>query len=153
MRVTIESQKTVADLLRRLRETYGSLTALRKHVADNPRDTMARVALHDWMEYSGDEPDKVISEVREVIIPDSAIDELTIQRLQLLLALKSLLGTAESTRALARTVHRDIKNVSKDVRALNELGLLRVEGVGKGRPNRITLPGNQIELHLVEASA
>ena len=153
MKVTIESRKTVSDLLGDLRERYQSLSALRKHVAKHPRDTMAKVALHDWTEYSDDKPDKVISEVREIIIPDAAIDELTVQRLQLLLALKSLLGAADSTRALARTVHRDIKNVSEDVRVLNELGLLRVEKAGKGRPNRITLTGNHIELHLVEADA
>lgn len=153
MKVTIESRRTVSELLAELKHKYGSLSSLREHVAQHPRDVMAKVALHDWHEYVEDDPEKTIREVREIIIPDSAIDQLTVQRLQLLLVLKSLLGIAESTRALARAVDRDIKNVSEDVRVLNELGLVHVERAGRGRANRITLPGDQIELHLVEANA
>lgn len=151
MKVTIRQRKTVGELLSQAREKYGSLQVLKKYVAERPDDVMAKVALHDWTEYQDENPGKVIHETREVIIPDSTIDKLTVQRLQLLLTLKRMAGAVPSTRALARTVHRDIKNVSEDVRVLRDLGLLDVETAGRGKPHRISLPGDQIDLRLVEA--
>ncbi len=153
MKVTIQRRKTAGELVQQALGKYGSLQALRKHVKEHPRDLMAKLALHDVLEYQSERPGKVIEETREVIIPDSAIDEITVQRLQLLLALRGLLGTLPSARALARAVHRDIKNVSEDIRILNELGLVDVEARGRGKASRISLAGDQIDLHLVGAEA
>jgi predicted transcriptional regulator len=67
--------------------------------------------------------------------------------------MKGLAGVVPSVRTLARAVKRDVKNVSGDVRALEELGLLEVEDRGRGKASRIRLPGDSIDLHLVEAEA
>lgn len=153
MKVTIKRQTTVGEVLEEARGKYGSSKALRQHVKNHPHDTMAKLALHDLNEYKDDDPSKVIRETREIIIPDSAIDQLTVQRLQLLLTIKGLMDTAPSVRALARAVHRDIKNVSEDIRALSELGLVQVQESGRGKAHRIFLPGDQIDLRLIGAEA
>jgi hypothetical protein len=153
MKVTIQRQTTAGELLQEARAKYGSMTALQKYVKDHPHDTMAKLALHDLKEYKDEDPNKVIRETREIIIPDSAIDQLTVQRLQLLLTIMGLVDSEPSVRALARAVHRDIKNVSEDIRALSELGLINVKSGGRGKAHRISLPGDHINLHLIEAEA
>lgn len=153
MRITIRRRTTVRELLDQIQRKYGSLDELRTHVRKRPQDVMARVALHDAEEYADEKPAKVIRETRAIVIPDSAIDQLTVQRLQLLLTLKGLAGAVPSLRTLAKAVKRDIKNVSEDIRVLSELGLVDVEESGHGKPNRISLPGDRIDLHLVEAEA
>lgn len=60
---------------------------------------------------------------------------------------------ADSKAVDARAVKRDIKNVSEDVRILSELGLIEVEVAGPGKPNRISLSGDQIDLHLIEQAS
>ncbi len=152
MKITTRKRKTVRQRRDEIQEKYGSLRKLQAHVRKNPRDTMAKVALHDLREYKDDRPAKVIHETQEIIIPDESIDRLTIQRLQVLLALKGL-GSAPSARALARAVNRDIKNVSEDIHALRELGLLNVASSGPGRPHKISLAGDEIDLHLVGPAA
>lgn len=153
MKITIRERRTVGEILDQVQRRYGTRAKLRAYVKAHPHDVMAKVALHDLEEYRTDDPGKVIQETREVIIPESAIDQLTIQRLHLLLTLRGLHGSVRSIRALARTLNRDIKNVSEDVRVLRELGLIHVEHTGRGRASRISLPGDQIDLHLVEAEA
>lgn len=153
MKVTVHRTVTVGRLLADIRTRFGSEAALRAHLRRRPRDFAAKVALHDLREYARENPRNVVRETRQVIIPDHAIDQLTVQRLQLLLALKGLAGVVPSLRTLARAVKRDVKNVSEDVRALQELGLLDVEARGRGKPSRIALPGDRIDLHLVESEA
>jgi predicted transcriptional regulator len=153
MRITVRQRTTVRELLDEIQRKYGSMDELRAYVRKHPQDTMAKVALHDAREYADEKPTKVLRETREIIIPDSAIDQLTVQRLQLLLTLKGLAGAVPSVRALAKVVKRDIKNVSEDIRMLSELGLVDVEEAGPGKPNRISLPGDRIDLHLVESEA
>ena len=149
MRITVESDTTVGEHLARIEERYGGAGKLRAYVKENPHDVAARVALHDLAEYRGERPDKRILETREIILPESDLGELTLRRLRLLLTL-STLGEAASVRSLAQALRRDVKNVSLDVNALRELGLLRVEEGGPGRASRVRLPGHRIDLHLVE---
>ena len=151
MRITVEEELAVADLLRRIASRYGTRRALEKRVRDRPRDHAARVALHDLDEYADARPDERVREVRHVVIPDDALDRLTLQRLRLLLQVKSMGGRVEGTRALARALRRDIKNVSEDVEALAELDLLHVHPGGRGRPSVIVFPAVKLDLHLVEA--
>jgi len=153
MRITVRQRTTVRDLLDRVQRKYGTFDELRAHVRKHPQDVMAKLALHDAQEYAQEKPTKVIRDTREIVIPDAAIDQLTVQRLQLLLALKGHAGAVPSMRRLARAVRRDIKNVSEDIRVLSELGLVDVEEAGRGKPNRISLPGDCIDLHLVESEA
>jgi predicted translin family RNA/ssDNA-binding protein len=151
MKITVRHRTTVRELLDQIQRKYGSLDELRVHVSKHPQDVMAKVALHDAQEYGAEKATKVIRETREIVIPDSAIDQLTVQRLQLLLTLKGLAGAVPSVRTLAKAVKRDIKNVSEDIRVLSELGLVDVEEAGRGKANRISLPGDRIDLHLVES--
>jgi hypothetical protein len=151
VKVTVRRSVTVGRLREEIAAQYGSERALRARVRRSPGDFAAKVALHDLREYATDDPAKVLHEERHVVIPDRALDQLTVQRLQLLLALKGLSGEAPGVRALARALGRDVKNVSEDVRALHGLGLLDVVAQGPGRPSRIALPGDSIDLHLVEA--
>jgi hypothetical protein len=151
LRVTIRRETTVGEMRAEMAEKYGSMEALRRHVKRHPKDFLAKVALHDAQEYRADPSSARIHQTRQIIIPDASIDLLTVQRLQLLLTVKGLGGTARSLRALAKAVARDVKNVSEDVRALEELGLLVVEDEGPGKPSHIRLAGQRIELHLVEA--
>lgn len=150
MRVTVHEERTVEELRQRVHERYGSRDDLRRHVEAHPEDLQARVALHDLAEYEDDPPDLRVRARRVVVIPDDRIDELTVRRLQLLLSLKRLGGRADSVRGLADAVSRDVNNVSRDVRALHDLGLLEVDRRGPGRAHPVSLPGQRIDLHLVE---
>lgn len=151
MRITIHGETRVESLLACIRTSYGSLSELRTRVTKHPDDVDARVALHDFLEYRGEDPQKTIRHMREIVIPDSAIDRLTVQRLELLLTLKRFSGPGPGVRTLARRVKRDVKNVSDDLRALEGFGLVKVARQGKGRPSLIELAGDRIDLHLVEA--
>lgn len=74
-----------------------------------------------------------------------------IRRVELIVRLKQMGGRVDGVRELARQLSRDKKNVSEDVDALRELGLLSVRPRGPGRAHRIELPGEQIDLHLLDA--
>lgn len=149
MRITIEDETTVRERLAQIRETYGSPARLRARVASRPNDLAARLALHDLTEYADNDPEERILETREVILRDHELGALTFRRLELLLALRTQ-GEAPSIRRLAEDLGRDVKNVSLDVQALHDLGLLRVDEAGPGKPSRVRLPGHRIDLHLVE---
>lgn len=151
MRITMKQEVTVRELLDQIGERYGQREKLEAYVRTHPRDLVAKAALHDLREYCGADPRKIIRETKEVIIPDHAIDQLTVQRLQLLLTLKSSAGRVPSVRSLARMLKRDIKNVSEDVEVLRRMGLVEVEEQGRGKPRRVALPAKSIDLHLVEA--
>lgn len=153
MRVTIERETTVGDLLDEIGEIYGSEEELRSYLREHPQDWDARIALHDYKEYADEPRDKRLEDSREIIIPDTALDELTFRRVKLMLELKQLDGEIEGIRSLSRTLERDVKNVSQDVRALREIGLLDVKEQGPGRPHIVSLPGKNIDLHLLEAEA
>lgn len=152
MRVTIERQLTVGELLDSIRARYGSREDLETHLEESPRDWDARVALHDLEEYQGEAPGKTIQDTREVVLPDAALDELTFRRIQLLIHLKQEGGQIDGVRKLARETSRDKKNVSQDIDALRTLGLVTVQPRGPGRAHRIELAGDRIDLHLLEAS-
>jgi hypothetical protein len=149
MRVTVRSRRTVGAILRAIEHSYGSEADLRRRVRAHPSDVAAKVALHDVRAYRGRPPSDVIEEARSLVLPDSAVDELTVQRIHLLLALQRLGGEAAGLRALARAAGRDVKNVSGDVEALRRFGMLEVLATGPGRPSRVRLPGESIELELV----
>lgn len=152
MKVSIHEERTVGEIREAIRERYGSVADLRAHVEDHPDDLQARIDLHDLREYRDAPPTRRVRQRRIVVVPDDRIDELTVRRLQLLLSLKRLGGRAESIRRLADAVGRDVKNVSRDVEALDELGLLAVDRQGPGRPHAVALPGQRVDLHLVEAA-
>lgn len=152
MRISIESETTVGDLLKRARARYGTLRELRAHVKENPDDVAARVALHDLVEYRRTDPRKRVTETRDIVLSGRRLNQLTMRRLEMLLALQGL-GEAASVRRLAQALCRDVKNVSADVAALRKLGLLKVEASGRGRPSRVRLPGQRVDLHLVEPDA
>lgn len=150
MRITIHEDRTVREIREGIEDRYGSVEELRAHVEEHPGDLQAQVALHDVQEYADAPPAQRVRARREVVIPDDRIDELTVRRLQLLLSLKRLGGRAESIRRLAEATGRDVKNVSGDVHALDDLGLVEVDRQGPGRPHAVSLPGDRIDLHLVE---
>lgn len=152
MKVTVRRSYRVGERRTEIRETYGPPDELRAHPEANPHDVAARVALHDLTEYADADPDLRIDAEQTVIIPDEALDRLTLQRLHLLLAIHAQGGAVASVRSLARLVDRDVKNVSQDVHALSSIGLLHTEPGGHGRPTRVHLPGDEIDLHLVEAA-
>jgi hypothetical protein len=151
MRVSIHQRRSAKELLQSVNDKYGSIRALQNHVQEHPEDLSAKLALHDVKEYRKTDSSSVIDETREIIIPDGQVDKLTAQRLHLLLALNAMSGSTPSARALARALERDIKNVSQDIRALESLGLLNVTKATRGKPCKISLPGDRIDLHLVEA--
>lgn len=151
MRITIERERAVGDLLEGIRERYGAEEELEDYLEEHPRDWDARVALHDLREYRESDPSRTIEDTREIVLPESALDEITFRRVELLVRLKQMGGHVEGIRKLAREVSRDKKNVSEDVDALRELGLLSVRPRGPGRAHRIELPGHRIDLHLLEA--
>lgn len=153
MKVTVRRKVRVGDLLAEASRKYGSIAQLRARIKRRPDDFAAKVALHDLQAYRQEPPDALVTETRSLIVPDEAIDQLTAQRLELLLRLKGLGGAAASVRALAKAVRRDVKNVSLDVQELSRLGLVEVAPQGHGRPSRIALAGTSIELHLVEGEA
>jgi hypothetical protein len=150
MQITVERERTVGDLLASIRDRYGSKADLEAYLEENPRDGDARVALHDLRAYEDRDPDERIEDTREIVLLPSALGEGTVRRLQLLLSVKRLGGQVDGLRGLARRVERDGKNVSEDVDALGELGLLTVTPRGPGRAHRIELPGHRIDLHLLE---
>lgn len=151
MRITLEEETTVQDILDRIAARYGNLQALERHVKAHPDDLAARMALHDQKEYRERPRDEKVREVRDVVIPDRALDALTVRRLYVLLALRAKGGRVEGLRELARALGRDVKNVSEDLAALEELGLVRVETQGAGRSTVISFPAVRMDLHLVEA--
>lgn len=151
MRVTIEREIDVGDLLEEIHERYGTREELQAFVEENPKDWDARVALHDLQAYADEDPGKRLEDTREILLPEEALDELTFRRLEMLVRLKQHGGSVEGVRALARALDRDKKNVSQDVDALRELGLVTVTPRGPGRAHRIALPGHRIDLHLLEA--
>ncbi len=153
MRVTIQRDTTTGELVQEIQGRYGSKAELARYVDEHPDDWDAKVALHDLEEYTDEPQDKRLEDTREVIVPDSAIDELTFRRLTLLLQLKRFDGKMEGIRSLSRALDRDVKNVSQDVKALHEIGLLKVQEQGVGRPHIVSLPGNRIGLHILEAEA
>ena len=153
MKVTIRSKSTAGEIVARILRTYGSRERLRAQLRSHPQDVAARVALHNLGEYQREPPGKRVEETREVIIPDARLGVLTGARLQLLIRLRMEHGEIEGVRRLAALLDRDPKNVSEDVEALRELGLLDVEAAGRGRPSRIRLPGEDVTLHLVESGA
>lgn len=109
------------------------------------------MAIHDWKEYSQRDPSETIRETREIVLQDDAIDQLTLRRLRLLLHLGSKAEPA-SIRDLARSLGRDVKNVSEDVAALATLGFVESRGGGRGRASAVRMPADRIDLHLVEPS-
>lgn len=151
MRITIDRERTVEEILDSIHARYGSRQQLEAHVDEHPQDWEARVALHDLEEYGDADPTMGIQDVREVVLPDAALDELTFRRVQLLVRLKQAGGEVEGVRKLARALDRDKKNVSQDLEALRELGLVSVHPRGPGRAHRIELAGERIDLHLLEA--
>lgn len=153
MRITIERELTIGELLQDIQERYGSQQDLEAHLEKHPRDWDAKVALHDLREYGDADPAKRVEDTREIVLPDDSLDDLTAKRLGLLLAVKRAGGTVEGVRHLARSVERDVKNVSDDVHALRSIGLLEVREQGPGRPHLISLPGKRIDLHLLEAGS
>lgn len=153
MRITIERDLTVKELLDDIQARYGSRAEIEDHLDDNPRDWDAKVALHDLQEYQDTDPSTRIEDTREIVLPDRSLDELTSKRLSLLLTVKQAGGEVEGLRNLSRRVDRDVKNVSDDVTALRGIGLLEVRKQGPGLPHLISLPGQRIDLHLVEAGA
>ncbi|MCA1812598.1 MAG: hypothetical protein LC624_01450, partial [Halobacteriales archaeon] len=102
MKVTVRSRRTVGSILGTIRASYGSEAALRRRVRAEPRDFAAKVALHDLREYRGRNESDVLEEARYLVLPDAAVDELTVQRIHLLFAVKRLGGEARGVRALAR---------------------------------------------------
>lgn len=150
MNVTIKRRTTIGAHLAEIRAAYGPKAALRRHLKLHPNDFLAKVALHDVEEYRDQDPDEAIDQTHTIVIPDQELDQLTMQRIGLLLALKGMGGSAPSVRALSRTVERDIKNVSEDVRLLGEFGLVEVEEAGRGRARRVSLAGDEMWLGLVE---
>lgn len=153
MRVSIQREIQIGDLLEEIEERFGGERQLENHLEENPRDWDARVALHDLREYRDEDPGKRIKDTRELVLQDSALDRLTFRRLELLVEIKQQGGTVDGIRRLARLLERDKKNVSADVEALREVGLLSVRRRGPGRAHEVRLPGEQIDLHLVEAGS
>lgn len=153
MRITVEREVTVEELLDDIRERYGSSEDIEQLLEEDPRDWDAKVALHDIEHYADERPDKRIEETREIVLPEASLDELTSRRLELLLAVKRADGEVEGIRELSRLVDRDVKNVSSDVEALRTLGLLEVREQGAGRAHLVSLPGHRIDLHLLEAGS
>lgn len=151
MRITIQREQSVGQMLDGIRERYGSIEQLETYLEQNPQDWGAKVALHDLRAYGDEEPTKRIEDTREIVLPESALDEITFRRVQLLVRLKQLGSSIDGVRKLARELSRDKKNVSEDIDALRELGLLTVQPRGPGRAHRIQLPGEKIGLHLLEA--
>lgn len=153
MRITVEREVTVQELLEDIRERYGSAEDIEQLLEEDERDWDAKVALHDLEHYAETDQDKRIEETREIVLPEESLDELTFRRLQMLLAVKQADGEVEGIRQLSRIVERDVKNVSEDVQALRRLGLLEVRKQGPGRAHLVSLPGDRIDLHLVEAGS
>lgn len=151
MRITVSRETTIGDLLDRVKRTYGTEEELEAHLDENPKDWGAKLALHDLKEYQDQDPATEMEDTREIILPDEAFRHLTYQRIKLLLELKNQGGQAPSLRDLARSLDRDKKNVSEDVAALRQLGLLRVEKRGPGRAHPIHLAGDSIHLHLLDS--
>lgn len=151
MRITIERQLAIGEMLEGIRARYGSEDELEAYLDEHPQDWDARVALNDLREYADTEPTERIEDTREIVLPESALDEITFRRVELIVRIRQLGGSVDGVRKLARKVSRDKKNVSEDVAALRELGLLSVRPRGPGRAHRIELPGDRIDVHLLEA--
>ncbi|MHB8587170.1 MAG: HVO_A0114 family putative DNA-binding protein [Thermoplasmatota archaeon] len=100
-------------------------------------------------DFEADGTDTPVRVMAEWVVPDRSIDLFTLRRLRVLLFLQ---GCTEpiSLRALARELGRDVKGVSEDVHALADIGLLRVDARGRGRPMGISLPAVRVSLHLME---
>jgi hypothetical protein len=151
VRITLEEETTAQDILDRIEARYGSQRALERHVNSNPDDVGARMALHDLRDYERRPRDEKVRETRDIVIPDEALDRLTFRRIGVLLALRALGGRVEGLRELARVLERDVKNVSEDLAALEELGLVRLQTTGAGKATVISFPAVRMDLHLVEA--
>lgn len=153
MRVTVKRQVRIGELLAEIEDRYGDRSDLERHLEENPDDWDARVALHDLEAYSDADPDESLRDTRELVLPDTALDRITSHRLELLVEVERAGGSVLGVRELARRLGRDKKNVSEDVQALEQVGLLSVRRPGPGRAHEIRLPGDEIDLHLVEAGA
>jgi DNA-binding transcriptional ArsR family regulator len=150
VRISVHEEVTVGEILERIAEQHGSRRELAARVRKHPRDREAKLALHDLDEYGDADPATRIRQTRTLIVPLERVDLLTAQRISLLFAVRAK-REPPSVRELARRVKRDVKNVSQDVSALADLGLLKVEGGGRGRPKKVSLAGDSIDLHIVEA--
>lgn len=151
MRITIERELEIGELLSEIQNQYGSRAELEAHLEEHPDDWNAKVALHDLREYEDTDPTKQMTDTREIVLPEEALDEITFRRLELVLQINRAGGDVDGIRELARLADRDKKNVSEDVQALRELGLVSVQPRGPGKPHQLKLPGHRIELHLLEA--
>lgn len=133
MEIEYEYTTTVDELLQSFEEKYGSLEKLRRVAARSPKATQARMDLEEWEHYvSGrghrhpaDEP----IHVGEKVIfhdPVKIFEVLTPERVRLLDELRKG-KDYQSLRELAAGVHRDPKNVYQDLKALEEIRLVRVD--------------------------
>ncbi|MFA5860394.1 MAG: hypothetical protein WDA16_01740 [Candidatus Thermoplasmatota archaeon] len=153
MRITVTRATTAGEIVQHVHEMYGSEADLRKRLKTHKRDAAALIALHNLREYADASPQKRITETREVVVPDDRLDLLTGARLHLLLSLKRERGAVKGVRRLAELAERDVKNVSEDLRVLQELGLVEIDHEGRGRPSTIRLSGDTMSLHLIEDGA
>ena len=77
---------------------------------------------------------------------DDLVDSLTPLRLELVRAIVE--HEPESMREAARLVDRDISDVHADLKHLEVLGILSLEGGGPGGAMRPVVPFDRIEMHI-----
>jgi len=77
---------------------------------------------------------------------DDLVDSLTPLRLELIQSIAE--HTPQSMREAARLVDRDVSDVHSDLKQLETLGVLELEGGGPGGAMRPVVPFDRIEMHI-----
>lgn len=152
MRISIQHETSAGALLAAARRV-GPRRTLEARVRRDSHDYEAKLALHDLREYADTDPAESVQAERWIILRDDRLDRLTLRRLELLMRLSALGGSAHGVRRLAAAAGRDVKNVSLDIKALASIGLVLVTRAGRGKAATISLPGHRISIHLVEPPA
>ncbi len=136
MRIKFVRRVKASELIEEFERKYGSLERLERYLERNPDDYAVLMDYEDWKHFLAN-PDVEVEE-GEIIVTD--ISFLTPQKLRILEAVKKY--KSKSIRELTERVGRDVKNVYRDVRELERIGLLELHD--SGRAERVELKYNEI---------